>query len=99
MSLYNAYSPYFKTELTNGYLDILSLRDIPSQPDDILFEITSTYQYRPDLLSYDLYKESRLWWVFAVRNKAILKDPVYDMVAGRKIYLPKLSVLQKTLGF
>lgn len=99
MSLYNSYSPYFKTEFTNNYLDILNLRDIPSQPDDILFEVTSTYEYRPDLLAFDLYKEPRLWWVFAVRNKSILKDPVYDMKAGKKIYLPKLSVLKKSLGF
>lgn len=99
MSFYNSYSPYYNTKFNNGYLDVINLRDIPIENDDILFEITSTYQYRPDLLAFDLYKEPRLWWVFAVRNRAILADPVYDMEAGKKIYLPKLSVLKKSLGF
>jgi hypothetical protein len=33
-----------------------------------------------------------------MRNKEILKDPVYDMTAGTKIYLPKLSVINRVLG-
>lgn len=98
MSIYHTYSPYYITPVVNDYLDVASFRDIPSQADDILFELTSTYQYRPDLLAYDLYKEYRLWWVFAVRNKDKIKDPVFDMVAGTRIYLPKLSVLKQVLA-
>jgi len=98
MSDYNSFSPYYKTPLVNGYLDVMTFRDIPNQTDDILFEIVSTYEFRPDLLAHDLYQESRLWWVFAMRNKEILKDPVYDMTAGTKIYLPKLSVINRVLG-
>jgi hypothetical protein len=98
MSDYNSFSPYYKTPLVNGYLDVMTFRDIPIQNDDILFEIVSTYEFRPDLLAYDLYQETRLWWVFAMRNKDILKDPVYDMTAGTKIYLPKLSVIKRVLG-
>jgi hypothetical protein len=76
----------------------MTFRDIPVQSDDTLFEIVSTYEFRPDLLAYDLYQETKLWWVFAVRNKEILKDPIYDMTAGTKIYLPKLSVIKRVLG-
>jgi hypothetical protein len=97
-AFYNKSSPYYNTEIVNGYLDLLELRDLPTEADDILFEITATYERRPDLLAYDLYKDSKLWWVFAVRNKKILKDPVYDMRAGTKIRLPKLSTLRNTLG-
>lgn len=98
MSTYNSYSPYYTTRIVNGYLDILNFRDIPIQSDDILFEVTSTYEYRPDLLAFDLYNDHKLWWVFALRNKEILKDPVFDMVPGLQIYLPKLSVIKKSLG-
>lgn len=98
MSVYKKTSPYFKTEIVNGYLDVINFRDIPYQRDDILFEVTATYENRPDLLAYDLYHDSGLWWVFAVRNKRTLKDPVYDLKAGIKIYLPKLSTLKTTLG-
>lgn len=96
--MYSKTSPYYKTQIVNGYLDVVEFRDLPIQRDDILFEVTATYENRPDLLAYDLYKDSNLWWVFAVRNKKVIKDPVYDLVAGVKIYLPKMSTLKSVLG-
>jgi hypothetical protein len=95
---YSKESPYFRTEIVNGYLDVMSLRDLPNEKDDILFEITNTYENRPDLLAYDLYQDARLWWVFSIRNKNKLKDPIYDMKAGTKIYLPKMTTIKKVLG-
>jgi hypothetical protein len=96
--MYSKTSPYYTTSIVNGYLDVMSFRDIPYQTDDILFEVTATYENRPDLLAYDLYQDSNLWWVFAMRNKTVIKDPVYDLVAGAKIYLPKKSTLVSVLG-
>jgi hypothetical protein len=75
------------------------MRDVPIQVDDVQFTITSQYEYRPDLLAYDLYNDSNLWWVFAARNVSTIKDPIYDLYAGQTIYLPKLSALKKALGF
>lgn len=98
MSNYSKTSPYFTTQIVNGYLDTMTFRDIPNERDDILFEVTSTYENRPDLLAYDLYQDARLWWVFSMRNKRLLKDPVYDLKAGVKIYLPKMSTLKRALG-
>jgi hypothetical protein len=74
-------------------------RPINKQPDDILFKINLTYQYRPDLLAYDLYNDSRLWWVFYQRNPNTLQAPPLDFSAGTQIYLPKLSTLKSNLGF
>lgn len=98
MANYSKDSPYYRTEVVNGYLDLYTPRDIPAERDDILFEVTKTYENRPDLLAYDLYKNEKLWWVFAIRNKGKIKDPVFDMKAGLKIYLPKITTLQRTLG-
>lgn len=98
MSNYSKTSPYFTTQIVNGYLDTMTFRDIPNERDDILFEVTATYENRPDLLAYDLYQDAKLWWVFSMRNKRLLKDPVYDLRAGVKIYLPKLSTLKRSLG-
>lgn len=98
MKNYSKTSPYYNTNIVNDYLDIIEFRDIPAERDDIQFEITKTYENRPDLLAYDIYKDSGLWWVFAVRNKSKIKDPVYDFVAGKKIFLPKLSTLKRELG-
>jgi len=33
-----------------------------------------------------------------VRNISIIEDPIFDFVAGKQIYLPKLSTIKDTLG-
>lgn len=99
MSIYSKLSPYATTTFTGSYLGIINFRDIPSEIDDVVFDVTSQYEFRPDLLSYDLYGTSDLWWVFAVRNKNVIKDSIYDLFAGQRIYLPKLTTLQLVLGF
>jgi hypothetical protein len=98
MTSYAKTSPYFSTANNGAYLDIITFRDIPSQVDDIPFTVLQQYTHRPDLLAYDLYNDANLWWVFAVRNKNVIKDPIYDMVAGTLIYLPKLSTINSALG-
>jgi len=79
----------------SGYLDILKPRSVPVAGNDVLYEITPSYTRRPDLLAYDLYGKKELWWVFAQRNPDIIKDPIYDFVAGTKIYLPQGNNLKK----
>lgn len=99
MSMYNKLSPYLNTPIINGYLDILNFINIPSEVDDIQFTITSLYMHRPDLLAYDIYGDSQLWWVFSVRNKDVIRDPVYDFVPGQTIFLPKLETIKKAVGY
>lgn len=99
MSASKAYGPYGTTNLTPaGYLDIMRIRPIPAASNDILYEITTSYTHRPDLLAYDLYGQKELWWVFAQRNLDVIKDPIYDFVAGTKIYLPQGQKLRQFLG-
>jgi hypothetical protein len=85
--------------MNRGYLDVLNFIDIPSEVDDIEFEITSLYMHRPDLLAYDIYGDSQLWWVFAVRNKDVLRDSLYDFVPGQRIFLPKLETIKTAIGY
>lgn len=98
MSNYNSTSPYYRTPITNNYLDIVNFISIPADNDDILFEITKTYEFRPDLLAQDLYQDVNLWWVFAVRNRSVINDSIFDFVAGTRIYLPKISNIKTALG-
>lgn len=99
MANYSTTSPWFLTDIKNGnYLDIYEKREIPIDPNDILFEVPPQYTYRPDLLSFDLYSTPKLWWVFAVRNPDVLKDPIFDFVAGTQIFLPKKSILSSSIG-
>ena len=95
---YSTVSPYYATAFKSNYLDVLTLRDIPINKNDAYFEVTSKYENRPDLLANDIYGDTKLWWVFAVRNKSIIKDPIYDLQAGIGIYIPQISTLRKVIG-
>ncbi len=95
---YNIYSPYKDTNQTATYLDIWVPRDVPSQNDDVLVELPSQFEFRPDLLAHEAYGDARLWWVFAARNPSVLKDPIYDLVSGVKIYIPQKAALLNSLG-
>jgi hypothetical protein len=95
----STFGPYAVTEISeSGFLNILKIRPVPKSDTDILYEITPSYTRRPDLLAHDLYGRKDLWWVFAQRNMDIIKDPIYDFVAGTKIYLPQGQNLRDTLG-
>jgi hypothetical protein len=99
MASYDVTSPYYTTGYTQFYLDVMNNRPIPKESDDVLFEINQTYQYRPDLLAFDLYDNAGLWWVFYQRNPNTLQAPPLDFQAGVQIYVPKISTLQAALGF
>ena len=86
------------TNDSNEYMDLLRPRAIRAAPDDVVYEIEPQYNYRPDLLAYDLYGNPKLWWVFAQRNMDTVLDPIYDIKVGRKIYLPKGSSLKSVLS-
>ena len=96
---YSATSPYFETGYSQFFLDVMVNRPIPKSADDILFTINTTFQYRPDLLAFDLYGDAGLWWVFYQRNPNTLTAPPMDFEAGTVIYLPKQATLQTVLGF
>jgi hypothetical protein len=99
MANYNATSPYFATPYRQFFLDVMTNRAIPRQTDDQVMKINQTYQYRPDLLAFDLYGDAGLWWVFYQRNPNTLTAPPMDFEAGAVIYLPKLNTLKTVLGF
>jgi alpha-L-fucosidase len=96
---YSRTSPYFTTTtFGNNLLDVLNYRSFPAQADDVQYVIDRVYQYRPDLLAYDLYGDASLWWVFAARNPNTLKNPLGDFVPGVTISIPKQTTLASALG-
>lgn len=99
-TIYPKSSPYYLTTVqNNNYLDVMTYRTIPQNPSDVYMEITSVYQYRPDMLAFDLYNDPALWWVFAARNPNRLgPDPYFSFVAGLGIYIPTLDTLRSYLG-
>lgn len=95
---YRSDSPYAETQMYSYYLDIMTPRRIPPRRDDVLHTLTRVHEYRPDLLAYDLYKNSNLWWVFQARNPNAFEDPIWDFRTGVKFYIPKKNVIETALG-
>lgn len=95
---YRKSSAYYTTGVYGHFLDTMTFRDITAYPDDVKMTITAAYEHRPDLLAYDLYGDAGLWWVFAMRNPNVLKNPIADFFSGQSILLPKTETLKKDLG-
>ena len=98
MATYSKTSPYFDTKSNGQELGVLRHRVIPHEADDVTYTLMAEYEYRPDLLAYDLYGDVSLWWVFINRNPDVLKDPIFDFKAGTVIRLSKKSPVTKALG-
>jgi hypothetical protein len=99
MATYDSTSPYYTTGYSQFFLDTMTNRAIPILADDLSFTINLTYQYRPDLLAFDLYSNPGLWWVFYQRNPNTLTKPPLDFAVGVQIFLPRIATLQTVLGF
>ena len=97
MAQYAKTSPYYSTRQGGETLGFLSKRLFAFEPDDILYEIDSFYDNRPDLLAHDLYNSSKLWWVFMHRNMDTITDPIWSFTAGTLIRIPKKSTLERNL--
>ncbi len=95
---YDKHSPYVTTKTFGDFLDVATLPAIPRGLDDVLFTVNKTYQFRPDLLAFDLYGDAAWWWVFAMRNPNSIQDPINDMRPGLRIYLPKKETLTSLVG-
>lgn len=95
---YNRTSPYANTDRFSFYLDVANIPEIPFDPSDVQYEIDAIYKNRPDLLAFDLYGDTNLWWVFSVRNPNTLQDPIFDFIPGATIYVPKKDTVTAALG-
>jgi hypothetical protein len=96
---YSKTSPYSNTKMWGPFLDTWTGITIPSAVTDAVYQIDSAYNLRPDLLAHDLYQDSNLWWVFAVRNPDTLKDPLLYFRTGVIIHVPTKATLQAAIGF
>jgi hypothetical protein len=78
-----------------SYVTRNRLPKIPKDGDDQVYVIPTAYDQRPDLLAHELYGNSRLWWVFQIRNPDQLNDPIRDFRAGLEIRTPPQGVIKR----
>lgn len=56
--------------------------------DEKVMMITKGVEYRPDLVSFDVYGFPDAWWRILEANS--IKD-VFDFIAGKTIIIPKIG--------
>jgi hypothetical protein len=95
---YPASSPYAMTPQTSWYLGPIRLRVIPAHTSDKYVLVDAMYEFRPDMLSNDLYGTPAYWWVFMIRNMDYIRDPIWDLKSGMAIFVPTLDRIEKLLG-
>lgn len=95
---YSKTSAYYGTPTWGKFLDTWTGRTIEPAVTDALYQIDHIYNLRPDLLAYDLYQDTNLWWVFAVRNPDVLTDPLLSFTTGKIIYVPTRETVRSAIG-
>ena len=88
---YKASSSYSNTSVNRKYLDLFQpvIEQDELDQDQTTMVIQPKHHKRPDLLAYDLYGNSRLWWIFVHYNRDTIKDPIMDFKSGTKIQVPR----------
>lgn len=88
---YNSNSNYSKTVLNKKYLETYNplLTRNSLSPETILVKVEGKYNRRPDLMAYDYFGSSDLWWVIVHYNREVLKDPINDFTSGLELVIPK----------
>jgi len=87
---------YSATPVSDFYLDIAKLPTVEEllknkTPEVIV--VDSKFEYRPDLLSYELYGNSSYWWIIVLLNRTQLQDPIRDLQAGMVLrVLPRTAI-------
>lgn len=95
---YPATSPYASTSQTSWHIGRFVFRPVPVDSDDTPYTLLMRHQYRPDRLSYELYKTPAYWWVFSERNPFLRCDPVWKFITGLQIMVPSPDFLYRVLG-
>lgn len=95
---YSKSSPYALTPQSNRFLGRYVHRSITPDATDSLYMLEAKHQYRPDTLSQELYGTPEYYWVFKCRNMNIIRDPIWDFVAGTIIVVPTLAHIKNITG-
>lgn len=97
MATYSQYSPYAKVKQT-WYLAYNLPISIAPADTDTNYVIPTEYDEQPWRLSYELYGNERLYYIFSLINPNLLVDPIYDFKAGMTIRIPSLQRIQTYLS-
>lgn len=78
---------YYYGPLKKITFEIYKRTPVRRTPEDRVYVISPGTQYRPDLVAYRAYGDSRYWWRIMEANNI---TDVYDFVAGTNIIIPNV---------
>lgn len=85
---YSSKSFLKNTGFRKFFLDVGELPKIPLTNADRI-QVPPECENRIDLFSYQQYGTSRLWWIIALANADIIRDPTWDFKAGMVVFVPR----------
>lgn len=96
-SLYTDKSYLKNTGFRKFFLDVARLPKIDTAVGDYI-TVPVECENRMDLFSYQQYGSSRLWWIIALANADMIKDPIWDFKSGMVVFVPRDSALLEKLA-
>ena len=97
MALYSGKSYLRNTNTREFFLDVTKFPYI-DKTDGNYIVVPPKCENRMDLFSYQQYGSSRLWWIIALANADIIKDPIWDFKAGLMVFVPRDTALLEKLS-
>lgn len=89
---------YSQTEITDFYLNLAKFPTATELLDGRTAQyitVEPRYEHRMDLLSYNLYGNSKYWWVIALLNRNQIQDPIRDLKSGMQIRILSLGDIKR----
>jgi hypothetical protein len=97
VNYYDQKSYLKNTPFKNFYLDTASLPSVRTSNGETVM-VPPECENRIDLFSYKMYGSSRLWWIIALANADVIKDPIWDFRSGITVFVPRDTVLLEKLA-
>ena len=95
--MYNNRSYLRQTPIRNFYLDVSTLPYVDDQKGNNVI-VPPECENRIDLFSYQQFGTSRLWWVIALANADLIRDPIWDFKSGMSVFVPNDSSFIENLS-
>jgi hypothetical protein len=96
-NMYGERSFLRQTSINNFYLDVSKLPIINYTKGDYVI-VPPECENRIDLFSYQQFGTSRLWWIIALANADVIRDPIWDFKSGMEVFIPRDSSLLEKLA-
>lgn len=97
---YNNHPMYLDPDTRYKFIGSWNPPNIPQKETDIIYEVTSSVAYRPDIIAYEFYETPLLGWVISyVNNITNPLDREDGLYPGRVIRIPDITTITTVLTF